>query len=112
LKILRMFTGTDNQSHIEEITLESRPELASPQAAESIAFRTWDAGHFIDWHHAPRKQFVLTLGGEMEIGLGDGSVHHFGPGDVLLAEDLTGQGHTLRVTGAKPRVSVAIPLAG
>jgi hypothetical protein len=34
-----------------------------------------------------------------------------GAGDVLLAEDLTGQGHTLRVVSKKARVSIAVPLA-
>ena len=35
----------------------------------------------------------------MEIGLGDGATHRFGPGHVTLAEDLTGKGHTTRVVG-------------
>jgi uncharacterized cupin superfamily protein len=50
------------------------------------------------------------LAGEMEIGLEDGSVHTFGPGDVLLAEDVTGRGHTRRVSSAEPRISATIPL--
>ena len=29
----------------------------------------------------------------------------------MLVEDLTGQGHTTRVTSSVPRVTVAIPLA-
>lgn len=47
----------------------------------------------------------------MEIGLGDGSLHRFGPGEGVLAEDLTGQGHTTRVLGNETRVSITIPLA-
>jgi hypothetical protein len=54
---------------------------------------------------------VITLEGAVEIGLGDGSVHRFGPGEGILAEDLTGQGHTTRAVGDVPRVSMAIPLA-
>jgi hypothetical protein len=46
----------------------------------------------------------------VEIGLGDGTVHRFGPGHVNLVEDLTGQGHTTRVVGHQPRLSVTIPL--
>jgi hypothetical protein len=30
---------------------------------------------------------------------------------VTLAEDLTGKGHTTRVVGDQPRLSVTIPLA-
>jgi hypothetical protein len=34
-----------------------------------------------------------------------------GPGDVLLAEDLTGQGHITRVVGTEPRLYATVPLA-
>jgi len=110
MKIIRIFNGDDGKSRFEHLSLESRPELKSMQAATGITFTTWPPGHFMDFHPAPRHQFVITLEGEMEIGLEDGTTERFGPGDVLLAEDLEGKGHTLRVTGDKPRVSVSIPL--
>jgi hypothetical protein len=37
--------------------------------------------------------------------------HRLGPGDGILAEDLTGKGHTTRAVGNDTRV-VVIPLAG
>ena len=40
--------------------------------------------------------------------MAEGTVYHLGPGDVNLAEDLTGQGHTTRVVGDVPRVSVTV----
>ena len=55
---------------------------------------------------------MITLAGAVEIGLGDGSVHRFGVGEAILAEDLTGQGHTTRAVGTEPRLTVTIPLAG
>src|SRR5437870_7267535 len=33
----------------------------------------------------------------------------FGPGDVVLADDLTGQGHTTRSLGV-PRISATVPV--
>lgn len=108
--ISRLYTGADGQSHIEELDLESHPELATLHAAKSIVFRKTEPGHFSDWHRGPRRQYVITLSGEVEIGLGDGTVHRFGPGHVNLVEDLTGQGHTTRVIGHQPRLSVTIPL--
>ena len=109
--ITRLYTGDDGQTHAEEMTLETHPELAKLQAAEGIVFRSAPPGNFIDWHPAPRRQFVITLAGEFEIGFGDGSVHRGGPGHVNLAEDLTGQGHTTRVVGNVPRVTATIPLS-
>jgi hypothetical protein len=38
----------------------------------------------------------------MEMGVGDGTVRRFGPGDVVIVEALTGQGHTASVVGDHP----------
>jgi quercetin dioxygenase-like cupin family protein len=111
MDISRLYSGSDGQTHIELMNLDSHPELATLQKAVGIQFRLTPAGNFIDWHPAPRRQFVITISGEVEIGLGDGSVHRFGPGHVNLAEDLTGKGHTTRVVGDQPRVTVTVPLA-
>ena len=70
------------------------------------------AGNFLDWHPAPRRQWVIILSGELEIGLGDGSVRRFGPGDARLVEDTTGHGHTTRVIGSQPCVMAFVPLEG
>ena len=40
--------------------------------------------------------------------MGMAPVHRLGPGDVNLAEDLTGRGHTTRVVGDVPRVVATI----
>ena len=111
MELIRLYTGDDGQTHIEELDLASHPELTTLQSAKGVVFRTTQPGHFSDWHNAPRRQFVITLEGEVEIGLGDGSVHRFGAGHVTLAEDLTGKGHTTRVVGSQPRVTGTIHLA-
>ena len=112
MPIARLYTGDDGQSHIEELELESHPELGALQSASGIVFRRVESGYFIDWHCAPRRQFVITLEGEVEIDLGDGSVRRFGPGSAMLAEDLTGQGHTTRAVADGPRLTATIPLDG
>ena len=107
----RLYTGEDGQSHLEELDLEKGPiEWAEIQKASGVAFRNQEAGYFSDWHCAPRRQYVITLTGGVEIGIGDGTLKRFGPGDVMLADDLTGQGHTTRVIGHEQRMSVVIPL--
>jgi quercetin dioxygenase-like cupin family protein len=111
MTITRLYTGSEGQSHAEQLSLDTHPELTSLMAAQGVQFRAVAAGHFMDWHPAPRRQFVIMLSGQMEIGLPDGSMHRFGPGDVLLAEDVTGKGHTRRVIGGEPRITATIPLA-
>jgi len=110
MQITRLYTGDDNQTHIEWIAVEDHPELADLKPATGIAFRVTPPGHFIDWHCAPRRQYVITLEGEVEIGLGDGTTHRFGAGHVTLAEDLTGQGHTTRVVGNQSRITATVPI--
>ena len=109
---VRIYTGEDGQSHFEELDKPTGPEGGSPiQAAEGVSFRTYQPGQFIDWHNPPQRIYIITLSGELEVGIGDGTVRRLGPGDVMLAEDVTGQGHTGRVIGNEPRVSAIVRLA-
>jgi hypothetical protein len=114
MRLFRLYTGNDGQSHLEEIALAFAPggmgEVAPMQRATGVAFSRTPTGAFMDWHNAPRRQYVITLAGAVEIGLGDGTVHRFGPGEGILAEDLTGKGHTTRAVGNEARISVTIPL--
>jgi quercetin dioxygenase-like cupin family protein len=107
-----MYTGSDGQTHIEEQNVTSHPELTEAIAASSITFREREPGHFIDWHPAPRRQYVICLAGSIEIGLGDGTTHLFGPGDARLVEDTTGQGHTTLVAPGPNSVTATVPLSG
>jgi hypothetical protein len=76
-----------------------------PISCSAVSLRTiWS-----DWHTAPRRQYIFILAGQMEIGIGDGTTRRFGPGDAVLADDLTGQGHTTRLVGV-PRISATVPV--
>ena len=107
---IRLYTGDDGESHIEEIDPSSHPVWTQLQNAKGVVFRASPPGSFSDWHVAPRRQYIITLSGEGEIGLADGTLHRLGAGDVNLAEDLTGHGHTTRVVGDAPRVTATIHL--
>ena len=111
MSISRLYTGADGQSHVEALDPATHPELTTLHATKGVVFRVSPPGYFSDWHNAPRRQYVITLEGEMEIGLGDGTVRRFGAGHVTLAEDLTGKGHTTRVVGDKRRLTATIHLA-
>ena len=114
MQVVRIYTGDDGESHFEELDLAfevmANVERTAARNASSVTFSRTQPGTLIDWHPAPRRQYVITLSGQMEIGLGDGTRRVFNPGDVLLADDLTGRGHTTAVPGNEPRVSVAIPV--
>jgi uncharacterized cupin superfamily protein len=105
-----MYTGTDGQTHLETIDLAHKPDWTAGLATNKITFRSAPPGNFSDWHPAPRRQFVIILSGQLEIGFGDGTKHIFGPGDARLVEDTTGQGHTTGVHGTQPCVTATVPL--
>jgi hypothetical protein len=95
VKFIRLYSGDDGQSHFEELTLSEGSDLFSKlEPATAVVFKNDPAPHLVEWHPAPRRQYMITLSGSVDIRIGDGTVKTFGPGDVLLAEDLTGQGHT------------------
>ena len=115
MEIYRLYSGSDGESHLEELDLAAHLELAQAQLTSSISSREWPAGHFIDWHPAPRRQYIISLSGYVEIGLGDGTTVRYNPGDARLVEDTTGRGHTTRLTdersGDQPCIRAVIPLA-
>ncbi|MEK7783357.1 MAG: hypothetical protein AAB279_05455, partial [Candidatus Binatota bacterium] len=106
MKITRLYTGTDGESHFEEIEVP----VEKLQAAEGILLREAPPGNIQDWHPAPRRQYIITLSGQGEIETRDGTKKRFGPGDIMLADDLTGRGHITRVVSNKPRLYAQIPL--
>jgi len=114
MKIVRTYTGADQESHFEDLEFAFEPmadtETTRLQDATDIVFRRAPAGYFHEWHVAPKRQYVITLSGEWEVEVGDGSRRRFEAGDVLLAEDTTGQGHRSRVLGSKPRVYAFVRL--
>jgi hypothetical protein len=110
---MRIYTGDDGESHFEDLTHTIEDGRFGPtaiQAAESVFFTRSRPGNDSGWHTAPRRQYVIGLAGEVEIVTGDGTAVRFKPGDVLLAEDLTGRGHTTRVVSDSIRVSAMVPL--
>ena len=105
----RTYTGDDGKTHFEEIDVPVGQTKVDPSA--SITITRWEPGHFVDLHPAPRRQFHVTLSGNGELVSTNGERQQFGPGDVNLVEDLTGEGHTTAAIGNEPRVFLSIPLA-
>ena len=111
--LVRMYSGDDGQSHFEDLDIDTWPAVWELNfASADIKFaRRGELGNpfFSDWHPEPRRQYFIVLTGQVEITVGDGTERVLNPGDVLLAEDLTGQGHQVRSLGGQPFTRVTIP---
>jgi len=115
-KVIRLYTGPDGESHIGESTvdfLESHSGKARQWAlmkATGVAVRESDGPYEYPRHNAPRRQFVITVQGEWEVEMGDGTIQPLKPGDILLAEDTTGKGHISRSTSQGLRQVIIVTL--
>ena len=119
-KFVHVFTGPEGKSVIEEREFEMSEftdtegayGMASPvEQTPGISFRMVKAGYFLNFHTAPRRQYSISLTGSVELGLPDGTLKQYGPGTVLLAEDMEGPGHSTRVIGDADRFTIIIPLS-
>jgi hypothetical protein len=115
MQVVRIYTGADNQSHFEDLQVPLKDGgkvgfLSELIKVTGVRFRETSGDYNYDFHTAPRRQYVVNLEGEVEIEVGDGTRRILRAGDVLLAEDTTGQGHISRAVAGKPRKSLFITL--
>lgn len=113
--ITRIYADADGESHFGEMDiglLDSGPlgRLSRKLPVKSIIFRENDGDYDYDWHHAPGRQYIILLDGEIEIEVSGGEKRTFRGGDVILVEDVTGQGHRTRTTDGRPRRSLFVTL--
>ena len=107
IRCVRIWTGQDGNSLFEEgmIALpkgERGDILSEIVATSSISFRETKSGGTFAPHDAPTRQFVITLSGTLEFETATGATFLIRPGDILLAEDTTGTGHSWKLMDDKP----------
>ena len=115
-RYVRIYPTADGGSAFEDVTVPPVTGTGSVEAsalipATSLIFRRSPSDYDIDWHNAPRRQFVINLTGAVEIVASDGQSRRLGSGTVLRAEDITGRGHLSRNAGGGERLSLFVPLA-
>jgi len=116
--VTRLYTGADGQSHAEDTEVAWRPAKLRAELSESEAmkvtgaqFLRWPRGFVWEGHPASRRQYVIIVSGRGEVDVVGGKKIQLAPGRVLLAEDVTGKGHTTRVGPDEDLVMLLVPLA-
>jgi len=94
-----LFTDRDGRARFreEEIALdEGTPQsrLSPVFASSGYQLRYSPVGFRSQWHCTPKPQWVFILRGEMEIGLREGTLRRFRPGEHFYAADLLPDGAT------------------
>jgi hypothetical protein len=100
--IKRIYTGTDGLSHVEDIVLDAKSVM---EKVASVEVRVGEPGRFSDWHVGPQRQYIINLSGSGQLEVAEGKVD-LPPGSMEYIDDLTGKGHTTRITSKEQRVSI------
>ena len=98
----RIYTGTDGLSHVEDIVLDAKSVM---EKVTGVEVRVGTPGRFSDWHVGPQRQYIINLSGSGQLEVAEGKVD-LPPGSMEYIDDLTGKGHTTRVTSKEERVSI------
>lgn len=115
MKVVRVYAGDDGESHFQDVDIEVQPQggigrLSRLIRGPGVMFREVDGDYDLDFHQAPRRQFVVNLRGAVDITVGSGEIRRLGAGDILLAEDTSGRGHKSRAVDGRPRSCLFVPI--
>ena len=115
MNVLRIYSDPQGIARVERrlvpLARDAQGRATSPSfAANQFFFRETPPGHVHGRHRAPQRQLIFVTSGSGEIELDDGSRWRFGPGDLIFAENTTGQGHITRtLQGVRGFVHLAVP---
>jgi hypothetical protein len=107
IRCIRIWTGEDQNSHAEEGFIELAPGahgdlLSGALVASHASFQETNSGGTLAWHTAPARQLVITLSGTLDFQTRGGQHFTLRPGEILLAEDTAGGGHSWRLVDDQP----------
>ena len=107
IRCVRIWSGDDGNSHFEEGVIDLEPgkrgdEASGKMTTKTISFQETASGGAFAWHTAPVRQLVITLSGTLDFQTREGEHFLIRPGDILLAEDTVGSGHSWRLTDNMP----------
>ena len=115
MRIHNLYADDKGESHWRDVHVEyteaSRAgRLSARLPATGIIFREVPAEYDLDWHPAPRRQYIINLDAGVEITASDGEKRRIGAGEVVLVEDTWGKGHLSKAVDGKLRNCICVPI--
>lgn len=115
MRIHNLYMDAEGQSHFRDIEIEWVEErhfskLSRRFPATGVIFRETSGDYDLDWHPAPRRQYIINLDAGVQITASDGESRVIGAGEVILVEDVAGKGHLSKAVGGKMRRSIFVPI--
>ena len=115
MKIHNLWVDDKGESHWRDVEVEYAEttragRLSKRQPATGIIFREVQPDYDLDWHSAPRRQYIINLDAGVQITASDGEARKIGAGEVILVEDVKGKGHLSKALDAKVRNCIFVTL--
>src|SRR5438128_4331401 len=105
----------NGESHFQDVEIEYAEStragrLSKRLPATGIIFREVQPDYDLDWHPAPRRQYIINLDAGVQITASDGEARVIAAGEVILVEDTTGKGHLSKAVEGKIRHCIFVPV--
>ena len=115
MRVHNLYVDDKGETHFRDIEIEwveSGPggKLSKRLPATGIIFREVQPDYDLDWHPAPRRQYIINLDAGVKITASDGEARIIGAGEVILVEDTKGRGHLSQAVGGKIRNCIFVPV--
>jgi hypothetical protein len=115
VRIHNLYVDAKGETHFRDIDIEwveqkEFSKYSKRLPATGIIFRETAADYDLDWHPAPRRQYIINLDGGVKITASDGESRVIKAGEVILVEDITGKGHLSKSVGGQMRRSIFVPI--
>jgi hypothetical protein len=115
MRIHNLYEDENGESHFRDIEVEWAEERGASQysallPATGIIFRKTSGDYDLDWHPAPRRQYIINLDAGAKLTASDGESRIIAAGEVILVEDISGKGHLSQSVGGQLRLSIFVPV--
>jgi len=115
MKIHNLYVDDKGETHFRDVEIEfveSGPagRMSKRMPASGIIFREVPPTYDLDWHPAPRRQYIINLDNGVQITASDGESRRIGAGEVLLVEDTKGKGHLSKALDGHLRHCIFVTL--
>jgi len=115
MKIHRLYTDEKGESHFQDAEIDyvettRAGRLSARLPVTGIIFREVPPTYDLDWHPAPRRQYIINLDNGVQLTASDGESRVIGAGEVVLVEDTTGKGHLSKAVNDRLRHCIFVTL--
>ncbi len=115
MKIIRLSVDEQGESHFQDVEVEFEAptpsgRVSARQKATGIIFREVPPEYDLDWHPAPRRQYIINLDAGVQLTASDGESRRIKAGEVVLVEDTWGKGHLSKAIDGKLRHCIFVPI--